>query len=159
MITTGSNPNIVPLIKESILMEMMKKMELRMSFLELFIICFKSTSIPAKNIKYKKPTFDIISKYSWLYISPMKPSIEPIIISIGVTGMCKSLAIKGALHIVNDMVKSSVICADIRVYIRCLHLRHSCTSLPRKVFLPIRYPHSGQCSSIGSKLAINLHFG
>ena len=55
--------NIIPRAMENIDIKVIKRIAFCMTFFGLFVICFRSTSIPARNIRYKNPTSAIRSKY------------------------------------------------------------------------------------------------
>jgi hypothetical protein len=62
--------NIIPSVIENSDIKAMKRIALCMTFFGLLVICFKSTSIPARNIRYKNPISAIRLKYSLLITRP-----------------------------------------------------------------------------------------
>ncbi len=65
-------------------------------------------SVPAINIRYKKPNSATISKRCSSCKKPMYPKIDPTIISIGVVGSFKNFATKGENIIISEIVMIKV---------------------------------------------------
>jgi len=70
----------------------------------VLITFLRLISVPAINIRYKKPSSATISKRCSSWIKPIYPKIEPKIISIGVVGSLKSFAKNGENIIINEIV-------------------------------------------------------
>ena len=70
---------------------------------EILTIFFKSTSSPARNIKYKNPSFEAKSKIAWSTINAKYPARAPSIISTVIDGSLSVLATSGEIKIINDI--------------------------------------------------------
>lgn len=71
---------------------------------EILTSFFKSTSSPAKNIRYKNPSSATKCNIAWSEINAKYAAIEPNIISTVIVGSLKSFPIKGEENIIRDTV-------------------------------------------------------